>query len=95
MHKKISDAQDDVGTRVDLLAESDRSLAAADVEPRLASDAVSKMEGPQGAPGAPGAAGATGAQGATGDAGDQGATGVAGANGATGKISSPSALRSW
>jgi hypothetical protein len=56
---------------------------AADVEPRLAIDAVSKMKGPQGAPGATGAAGATGAQGATGDAGDQGATGVAGADGAT------------
>ena len=28
MHKKISDAQDDVGTRVDLLAEPDLSLAA-------------------------------------------------------------------
>ena len=67
-------------TRVDLLAESDLSLAAADVEPRLAIDAVSKMEGPQGAPGASGAAGATGTQGGvTGAASDQGATGMAGA----------------
>ena len=31
VHKKINDAQDDVGTRVDLLAEPDLSLAAADV----------------------------------------------------------------
>ena len=96
MHKKINDTQDDVGTRVDLLAESGLSLAAADVEPRLAIDTASKMEGPQGAPGASGAAGATGAQGATGDAGDQGATGVTGASdaadgqGTKGDVGAPS-----
>ena len=36
VHKKINDSQDDVGTRVDLLAEPGLSLAATDIEPRLA-----------------------------------------------------------